>query len=241
MRQYSGIVYEIRYEPGSWLENEPQPGIKPLPSAWISCPPEAIPAPGQFVQGWSLLDGAAALATALFPAKIDADGFLTAPPAPPGWDPGTPLELRGPIGHGFSLPGTARRLALAAFDQDVARLRPVLEEALRKNLSTALFCTKPQPNIPAEVEIFPIHELSAALHWPDVLMLDISVDDLPKLRKLLGLKPEDHLPCPTQALVATAMPCGGLAECGACFIPGRRNWKQACQDGPVFDLNELQW
>ena len=241
MRQCSGIVHEIRYEPGSGVGYNLQASTTAAAAAWIACPAEAIPGPGQYVQAWSPRDGAAALATALFPALIEPNGFLAAPPAPRGWEPGTLLELRGPIGHGFHLPGTARRLALAAFGESTARLRPVMDQALQANLAVALFCALPEQNIPAAVEIYPIHELSEALQWPDVLILDIPVEDLAKLRNLLRLKAEDYLPCPTQALVATAMPCGGLAECGACFVPGRRTWKQACQDGPVFDLNDLQW
>lgn len=241
MRQYSGIVHEIRYEAELIQEGGSGTGQNSPASVWIACPESVIPAPGQYVQGWSPLDGAAALATALFPAQIDIGGFLAAPPAPAGWEPGTPLELRGPIGHGFQLPETTRRLALAACGESAARLRPIMALAVYKNISVALFCLRPQSNIPAAVEIYPLQELEGALSWPDVLMLDIPVDDLPQLRGLLGLKPAEHLPCPAQVLTATAMPCGGMAECGACFVPGRRDWKQACQEGPVFDLNELQW
>jgi hypothetical protein len=37
------------------------------------------------------------------------------------------------------------------------------------------------------------------------------------------------------------MPCAGIAECGACAVPGGGwgGWKLACQHGPVFDLNWL--
>jgi NAD(P)H-flavin reductase len=38
-----------------------------------------------------------------------------------------------------------------------------------------------------------------------------------------------------------AMPCSGLADCGVCAVPARRGYKLACKDGPVFDLDELDW
>jgi dihydroorotate dehydrogenase electron transfer subunit len=44
-----------------------------------------------------------------------------------------------------------------------------------------------------------------------------------------------------KALVMTPIPCGGIAECGACAVPAHRGWKLACRDGPVFNLNELAW
>jgi NAD(P)H-flavin reductase len=35
------------------------------------------------------------------------------------------------------------------------------------------------------------------------------------------------------------MPCGGVADCGACAVETRLGWKLACEDGPVFDLIDL--
>jgi dihydroorotate dehydrogenase electron transfer subunit len=113
--------------------------------------------------------------------------------------------------------------------------------ALQSDIAVALFSDSPIPNIPSAVEIYPVQDLQEALAWADILMLDMTVDELERLRGRLRMKPEDRLPCSAQALILTAMPCSGIAECGACFVPGRRKWKQACQDGPVFDLNELTW
>jgi Leu/Phe-tRNA-protein transferase len=47
-------------------------------------------------------------------------------------------------------------------------------------------------------------------------------------------------PCPGQALIHTAMPCAGIAECGACAVRTRKSWRLACKDGPVFDISELE-
>jgi hypothetical protein len=32
-----------------------------------------------------------------------------------------------------------------------------------------------------------------------------------------------------------------MADCGVCGVKGRRGWRLACKDGPVFDLNDLEW
>ena len=229
MRLYDASVRELRY-------------ITPIePAAWIDCPSEAIPAPGRYSAAWSVADSSAPLSTPLFAAQIAQDGFLAAPPIPSSWEPGAKLELRGPLGRGFTLPASARRLALAALAETSARLLPLIPMALQSDLAVALFSDFPIPDIPSAVEIYPVQDLPEALAWADLLLLDAPVSELERLRVKLHLKPEDWLPCPAQALVLTAMPCSGIAECGACFVPGRHRWKQACQDGPVFDLNELSW
>ena len=47
------------------------------------------------------------------------------------------------------------------------------------------------------------------------------------------------LAIPAQALVLGPMPCGGLADCGVCAVTTRSDWKLACKEGPVFDLEEI--
>jgi hypothetical protein len=229
MRTFDAFVKELRFDTGE------------SPTAWIACPTEVIPAPGQYISAWSLHDGAAPLPTPLFPAQLSPDGFLAAPPVPRTWEPGSPLELSGPLGCGFHLPVTTRRLALVALGETVARLNPLVSLAVQTDIAVALFSSAPVRNIPAAVEIFPIHDLPDALNWADLLLIDLPIEALSHLRITLRLQAEDHLPCPAQVLVMTSMPCSGLAECGACYVPGRRKWKQACQDGPVFDLDELSW
>ena len=95
--------------------------------------------------------------------------------------------------------------------------------------------------MPASYEINPLRLLPDALAWADFLALDAPLPRLAELRSLLGLRPDQHLPCLAQVLVETPMPCGGVAECGVCAVPARRGWKLACQDGPVFNLDELEW
>lgn len=229
MRQFEAVIQEIRYTQNRRV------------TAWIACQPAAIPAPGQYVLTWSPGDNAAALASVLFPAEIGENGFLASPPIPESWQPGTNLQMRGPLGRGFQLPNNTHRLILAAFTETVERLLPVMNLAIQADIAVALYTIQPATGLPAAVEIYPISDLPAAINWADVLMLDVSIEDLARLRSWLGLKQREHLPCPAQALVLTSMPCGGLAECGACFVPGHRNWMQACQDGPVFDLKALDW
>ena len=83
--------------------------------------------------------------------------------------------------------------------------------------------------------------VSDSLGEMDFLALDLPREALPGLRHTLGLEQRQHLPCPMQVLVTSALPCAGLAACGACALPVGRGSKLICEDGPVFDLSELSW
>lgn len=218
---------EIRATPGG------------LAAARVRCSAGAIPAAGQYLLAWSPEDEDAPLAAPLFIEEIVQDGFLAAPPIPQTWQPGSRLALRGPLGHGFSLPAGARRVALAAFGETIARLLPLLSQALKSGAAVTLFTDCPLPVLPAALEISPLRELPGGLPWADFLALDLPIRALPDLTAALGLRPGAGLPCPAQALLLGSMPCAGMAECGACAVPSGRGWKLACKDGPVFDWNVL--
>lgn len=209
-------------------------------TTWIECPKAAIPSPGRYVMAWSPEDADAPLATPLFAARIEARGFLAAPPVPPIWEPGSLLQLRGPHGSGFALPGALRRLALAGLGDSLAPLLPLMDSALDQGAAVALYTDHAPPGLPSAVEVSPLEALSEALTWADYMAMELPVQAIPNLGRLLGVEQAArNLPCPAQALVRLAMPCGGLAECGACAVETRRGWKLACSDGPVFDLIDL--
>ena len=116
----------------------------------------------------------------------------------------------------------------------------MLLHGLALDASVALFADCPLPDLPPAVELSPLSSLPEALEWADYLALDLPLQDLPALAARLGLgRGERFQACPAQALLHTAMPCGGMAECGACAVITPRAWKKTCTDGPVFDLNDL--
>ncbi len=210
--------------------------------AWIDCREGPEPVPGQYYLGWAPEDHDAPLPAALFPAEIIPGRFRSAAPVPQQWLPGMELALRGPLGGGFRLPAEARRVALVALDAGAGRLMPLIDQCLANGIALALFTEGPLPPVPAAVEIYPLSGIAETLEWADLLAVDLPREALGGLRRALGLQPGTFPPCPVQVLIATPMPCGGLAECGACAVPARRSgWKLACKDGPVFDLNELEW
>lgn len=205
-------------------------------AAWISCPAQAIPAPGRYL--WVSHPGAI-WGTPLFLERALHDGFLAAPPVPSSWEPGDILTLRGPLGRGFRLPPSTRRLALASFVPGAARLMPLAEQAIQMGAEAALYCDSPLPGLPSALEASLLNSLPEALDWADYLALDLSLEQLPLLSKYLGWN-NRKIAIPTgQALVSSEIPCGGRAECGVCSIKTRRGWKLICKDGPVFELGEV--
>jgi NAD(P)H-flavin reductase len=230
MRSYRGRVIEIRA--GESIGRSAQ-------QARIACPAGAIPAAGQYLRAWDPADGEAALAHPVFAEKVYEDGFLSAPPAPAGWTPGTRLELRGPLGRGFHLPAGAKRLALAALGEGAGRLMPLARQALSAGGDVTFCADFPLAEIPSAIEFHPLAALAEILSWADFLAVDIPLGGITSLRSRLGLPQGVPLPCPGQILVWAPMPCAGLAGCGVCATPVRRGWKLACEDGPVFALEEL--
>lgn len=226
MRAYTGKVIEL------------QADHLGRPTVWIACPAGAVPAPGQYLKASTPGSASEVLPTILFAVETNRQGFRAAPPVPVEWLPGTLLSLWGPLGNGFRLEWNLRHLALAAVGE-FSRLAGLIAPALERAMDVTLFTDSPVLRLPAAVEVSPLSALPEALGWADFLALDITLEKCSNLRSILGLEPDQSLPCPGQALVDTAMPCAGLADCGACAVLTRRGLKLACKDGPVFALQEL--
>jgi hypothetical protein len=206
------------------------------------------PTPGRYTLAVHAHHSAEILGQALFPMGIcdplEQPDIPMLGPIPTSWNLGDELTLHPPAGRGFHIPPGVHHLALAAFGSTPARLLPLVQPALQSGADIVLFTPSPElsTTLPPDVEIQPIHNLSQALPWAAFLAIEIPLEKLADLRDTLQLDPHDRIPCPTQALVWTAMPCAALGRCGACAVPTRRHqYELACQTGPVFDLKTLQW
>jgi hypothetical protein len=221
MKLWQGTVREIRLGPSGR-------------SAWIECPTQSQPAAGQYLLGWAIDDGGAPLAAPVFPAAFAEGRFLAAAPLPKTWEPGTTIILQGPLGRGFDLPAFSSRLVMAALGDTAERMTVLLPQLLARGCAVAICAGCAVPALPPEVEFFPLDSLGEALPWADFLILDLPLSAFDRLKALLVS------PLPAgQVLVESLMPCGGLGECGACAVQGRRAPKLVCKDGPVFSLDEL--
>lgn len=206
-------------------------------SARIDCAPELIPAPGQYLLAHAD-DSDSPLATPLFYSDSAPSGFRVAPRVPSVWRPGTRLNLRGPLGHGFDLPASARKVALIAWDDSPARLRGVMSRALKEKLEVVLVCNSAVQDVPEAVEVQPLHAAKQACNWADFIAFDVARENLFLIKEMFAELAQIPAAREAQVLVRASMPCGGLAECGVCAVGVNNHWKMTCRDGPVLLLAE---
>jgi len=207
-------------------------------AARIACEPSLVPSPGRYVLAHEPASGAL-LASALFLGGSIADGFIAAAPIPTAWRPGSELNMRGPLGHGFTLPGVARRVALVCSGADPTRLLPVADAALRQGAAVTLVCDDPPDQLPLQLEIQPHSALEDVCAWCDYAAYDVERNALADLLRRLSDLGRAAGPTDSEVLVLTAMPCGGIAECGICSLGPMAGHQLACVDGPVFNLGLL--
>ena len=207
-------------------------------SARINCPPELIPAPGQYLLAHAR-GSDSPIAVPVFFSDSATNGFRSAPLLNSPWHPGTRLNLRGPLGHGYSIPAYARKVALIAFDNSPARVRGMISIALKQQAEIVLVCNAVVDEIPEAVEVHTLQSLMDIYHWADYAAFDVGRENLHQLRKILGKVEQARSPRDAQILVRAPMPCGALAECGVCAVTIKHEWKMVCKDGPVFELNSI--
>ncbi|MEP7137214.1 MAG: hypothetical protein ABI904_19985 [Chloroflexota bacterium] len=201
------------------------------------CPPELIPAPGQYLLASDASDSV--LPVPLFYTDSAPEGFIAAPPAPHSWMPGLSISLRGPLGRGFAVPVAARKIALVAFDDAPSRLRGLIRPALKQGAAVVVVSDFPVGELSDDVEVQPSATLHEVLAWADYAAFDVARENLFGLREKLGTMKQASAAVEAQVLIRTAMPCGGVADCAACAVSLKSGWQLACKDGPVFDLREI--
>jgi hypothetical protein len=206
--------------------------------AVILCSADAVPRPGQFL-GARAIATADVLATALFPRALRGDGFESGPGLPSAWIPGTELEVWGPLGHGFDLPLSVKRVALAALSDSPARLLPLIEIAVGQGAAVVLVAESAGGGLRNEVEVQPRSGLADALRWADYAALDVDRHQLAALGRQLRAEATGVHAASGQVLVVAPMPCLGAGECGACSLSREAGWKLLCRDGPVLSLGEV--
>lgn len=214
-------------------------------TARLSCSVEAIPRPGQYLQLWAPHDELSVLPVSAFPAgEAHIQGHQALLPVqvqlPQNWQPGTELQLRGPLGRGFELPKHAKRVLLAALAGSPGRLLPLATLALKQG--TQIVMCSPGPandKLPIEVEVREMAALRELLRWADYLAVDVRVEDLAELHKTLGV--DEKLPpaLTAEALVLAPMPCGRLAKCSVCAVSTNGKDVLLCEQGPVVSINHL--
>lgn len=226
MAQCSAVIREIASEPDGLrvrLDRIAE-NILPMPGQYMAA----------FVSGSDEI-----LATPIFPAYSLENDYFPAAQLSPAWQAGVTLNLRGPIGSGFQMPQRITHTALIALDQTPARLTPLALRALASGAEVVFFTDLLPGALPRAIEVLPLSQAADAATWADFIAVDTGADNLDSLPKLLHFPDTARFPCPVQVLVNTTMPCCGEGVCGICSIKAHDTWRFVCQDGPVFDLQNL--
>ena len=215
-------------------------------SAIIETPSPVIPTPGRYIVGYNPWDQNEVLGSPLFqvsiPKLLNENQKPKVGPIPPSWVPGTRIMIFGPLGNGFHIQSEVRHLMLVSITGSIAKLLPLIEPVIASNGDIAIFTPSPlnKDFLHPSIEIHPLHELSENLSWPTFIAIDAPLSEVKNLRKIFGLDHNEKLPCTAQILIRTPMPCCGIGKCGACAVQTEKSgYKFCCDDGPVFDINEL--
>jgi hypothetical protein len=142
---------------------------------------------------------------------------------------------------------SARRVALVAWDNDSARLSPLMNLAHKQEAAVTLVSDTQPEDLSLQVEVQPLSALNEVIKWADYIAVDVERESLHQLRERFESGQQakgrvgsgSFIPNEMQVLVSMPMPCGGVAECGVCAVHVKHNWKMACKDGPVFALTGL--
>ena len=218
---------------GQVLELILQDGLR---HARLTCPGNLVPAPGQYLLASEESDSA--LPVPIFYTDSAPNGFIASAPIPDSWKPGSELYLRGPLGKGFLLPLSARRVGLLAFENSPARLYGLIQPALHQDAAVVLVSNLRIDHLSDEVEVHPLSASSEIIQWADYIAIDTARESLAGLREQIFNGEQTPASFDAQVLVRTQVPCGGIAECGVCAVTVKSGWKMACKDGPVFDWRE---
>lgn len=202
--------------------------------ALIACPPEMVPAPGQYLLA---AERGAIQTTPLFLAGTWKQGFQAAKPQQVRWQPGTDLSLFGPLGNGFHLPGDVQRLAMLEMGNSNSCLLPIMKLLHYPGARVTLFSNAPMADLPPEMEAYPMQDFQDSLDWADYFIVDVPLEKVDSLIECFPQSVHQSVDIRGQVLVQSKMPCCGLGKCGVCSIKVKRAWKLVCEDGPVFNLS----
>jgi dihydroorotate dehydrogenase electron transfer subunit len=164
------------------------------------------------------------------------------------YEVGDVLDVLAPVGKGFRLEASTRRLLLAGDEWSLAPLLALANEATQKQVAVTLLIQQSssvgrfyEALLPLDVEfqVAPQWDVSAELlDWCDQVCVAGPHSTYIRLKERIAESAVVHTAGFAQAVVVPAMPCG-FGACLGCAVETTRGLKLACVEGPVFDLMEL--
>jgi len=168
---------------------------------------------------------------------------------------GETLDMLGPLGNGFSVDPDSQSLLLLAGGIGIAPLAFLAQQALAQKKSVTLLLGArtvaglyPQQLLPDGINTFTVTEdgsdgIKGMI--TDILPeFESQADQIyacgPKAMYQAMAKKGQQTKKPIQISLEVRMGCG-LGACYSCSIETEHGLKQVCHDGPVFNLDEINW
>ncbi len=217
-----------------------------LPAIALKAEQPLVFVPGQYLAVSSRFEQDNQIPFTLFIESSSNNEISIGSPAPPNWYPGQEITFRGPLGQGFSPPAMLKRLALVGFDDNPNRLMALVNHTFNQNVDIVMagdFISNPviARDIPAHVELTKLDHLDDLFTWADYIAMDVPSFKIQELNEILQSTSSKIPRGDIQVLIFTSMPCAAIAECGICAVKTVKGYKLACQDGPVFNLNDINF
>ena len=171
---------------------------------------------------------------------------------------GDAVKLFGPLGNnGFSISPRAKRLLVVAGGNGIAPLCFLAQQAVSGKCSVTLllgaavgplYTERPENLLPQEIALVTATEDGSSGHKG--LITDLLPDYVDWADQIFACGPASmyrvmaQMPKlknkPVQVSLEVRMGCG-RGVCYGCTVKTKQGLKQVCQDGPVFDLDDVIW
>ena len=166
------------------------------------------------------------------------------------------IDLLGPLGNGYSIHSESHKLLLLAGGIGIAPLCFLAQQALKQGCSVRLLLGAstatqiyPRHLLPPEAELLIATEdgtdgqkgmitdlLPDFVGWAD----QIFACGPTEMYRAMAARNQQLKAKSVQISLEVRMGCG-RGVCYGCTIKTKRGLKQVCQDGPVFDLDDVLW
>jgi dihydroorotate dehydrogenase electron transfer subunit len=165
---------------------------------------------------------------------------------------GDKLDLLGPLGNGFSINPASQNPLLVAGGMGIAPMVFLVDEATKQGLAMTLLYGAPTaaqlyPHLP-KVELVTATEDGSA--GKKGMITDVLPDFIKDSNQIFACGPlamyqtmakmSELKTKSVQISLEVRMGCG-LGVCYGCTVKTKNGLKQVCQDGPIFELNDILW
>ncbi len=170
---------------------------------------------------------------------------------------GDTVELFGPLGNGYSIHPASHNLLMVAGGIGIAPLRFLAEHVLNHGYSVKILLGAqtatqlyPRHLLPSEANLVISTEDGTAgkegmitkllpdfIGWADQIF---ACGPMPMYRDMANKYQQFLKHKPVQVSLEVTMGCG-LGVCYGCTVKTKNGLKQVCNDGPIFDLDDILW